>query len=67
MRIKADELETGPLNVKGLELSIGKVVEKWEEEPGPTPMPDIAALREWDHKLLKKYKHILLKKHSLSE
>jgi acetyl-CoA decarbonylase/synthase complex subunit alpha len=60
MHIKADELGTELFKAKGLELSIGKVVEKWEEEPGPTPMPDIAALREWDHKLLKKYKPFYL-------
>ena len=55
-RIKLDELETGLVRAKGLELTIGKIIEEWEEEAGPTPMPEIGALREWDLKLLNKYK-----------
>jgi acetyl-CoA decarbonylase/synthase complex subunit alpha len=43
--------------VKNLELSIGKVVDdSWKEPMGPTPMPGLTALREWDMKLLNKYK-----------
>lgn len=55
-KLKVDELETDTLKAKGLELTIGKIVEEWEETPGPTPMPSIETLRDWDHKLLKKYK-----------
>jgi len=54
-RIKVDELETDIVRAKGLEFTIGRIIEEWGEEPGPTPMPSIAALREWDFKLLKKY------------
>ncbi|MFH1328007.1 MAG: CO dehydrogenase/acetyl-CoA synthase complex subunit alpha [Candidatus Bathyarchaeota archaeon] len=54
-QIKIDELKTDLVKAKGLVFNIGKIVEEWEEKPGPTPMPDITALREWDHKLLKKY------------
>lgn len=59
-RIKLDELVTDLIRAKGLELTIGKIVKEWEEEPGPTPMPGIETLREWDLKLLKKYKPFYL-------
>ena len=44
--------------IKNLEVSIGKVInDNYTEEPmGPTPMPSITALRDWDMKLLTKYK-----------
>ena len=60
VRMKIDELGTDILKAKGFELSVGRVVEEWEETPGPNPMPDISTLREWDHKLLKKYKPFYL-------
>lgn len=59
-RIKLDELETDLVRVKGLELTIGKIIEEWEEKAGPTPMPEMGALREWDLKLLNKYKPFYL-------
>lgn len=55
-RIKLEELSTDVFRVKGLEFTIGKIIEEWEEAPGPTPMPAIETLREWDLKLLKKYR-----------
>jgi acetyl-CoA decarbonylase/synthase complex subunit alpha len=43
--------------IKNLELSIGKVVnDNYTEPMGPTPMPSVTALRDWDMKLLTKYK-----------
>ncbi|MCW4046211.1 MAG: CO dehydrogenase/acetyl-CoA synthase complex subunit alpha [Candidatus Bathyarchaeota archaeon] len=43
--------------IKNLELSIGKVVdESWAEPMGPTPMPSLTTLRDWDMKLLNRYK-----------
>ncbi|MGQ9726846.1 MAG: CO dehydrogenase/acetyl-CoA synthase complex subunit alpha, partial [Candidatus Bathycorpusculaceae bacterium] len=43
--------------IKNLELSIGRIVEeKWTEKMGPTPFPSLTALREWDMKLLQRYK-----------
>lgn len=43
--------------VKNLELSIGKFVDdSWAEPMGPTPMPSLTTLRDWDMKLLNKYK-----------
>ncbi len=55
-KIKLKELVTDTLKVKGLEFTVGKIIEEWEETPGPTPMPGMDTLREWDLKLLKKYK-----------
>ena len=59
-RIKLDELETGLIRAKGLEFTIGRIIEEWEEAPGPTPMPEMGALREWDLRLLNKYKPFYL-------
>ncbi len=43
--------------IKNFELSIGKVVnENYTEPMGPTPMPSMTTLRDWDMKLLAKYK-----------
>jgi len=43
--------------IKNLQLSIGRVTEETPEEPlGPTPFPSLTTLREWDMKLLKRYK-----------
>jgi len=43
---------------KNLKISIGEVEEEreYKEPEGPTPNPDIADLREWDLKLLNRYK-----------
>ncbi|AGK61993.1 acetyl-CoA decarbonylase/synthase alpha subunit [Archaeoglobus sulfaticallidus PM70-1] len=46
--------------LKNVSIKIGKVVEEEEEKEwapmGPTPMPGIATLRDWDFLLLKRYK-----------
>jgi acetyl-CoA decarbonylase/synthase complex subunit alpha len=47
--------------IKNLELSVGKVVDdSWAEPMGPTPMPSLITLRDWDLKLLNKYKPFYL-------
>jgi acetyl-CoA decarbonylase/synthase complex subunit alpha len=57
VRVKIGEMKTSTGLVKNLELSIGKIVDdSWEEPMGPTPMPSLTALRDWDMKLLNKYK-----------
>ena len=57
MRIKIGELKSDLGLFKDLEVSIGKVVsEEWLEEAGPTPFPTITDLRDWDLKLLQRYK-----------
>ena len=55
--MKIDELKTDIGTVKNLELSIGKLFEEaWAEPMGPTPFPSLTTLREWDLKLLQRYK-----------
>ncbi len=55
--VKIGELKTDIGILKNLELSIGKIIEEtWEEKQGPTPFPSITDLREWDFKLLSRYR-----------
>ncbi|MEM2972234.1 MAG: CO dehydrogenase/acetyl-CoA synthase complex subunit alpha [Candidatus Bathyarchaeia archaeon] len=55
--VKIDELKTDVGLVKNLEVSIGKVVEEELAEPmGPTPFPSLTALRDWDIRILQRYK-----------
>jgi len=57
VQVKIKELKTNVATVKDLELSVGRLVtETWTEPMGPTPFPSITTLREWDHKLLQRYK-----------
>ena len=49
------------MSAKDLEMSIGKVSEETLTEfQGPTPFPNITDLREWDFKLLQRYKPFYL-------
>jgi acetyl-CoA decarbonylase/synthase complex subunit alpha len=57
LRVKIEEMKTNMGLIKNFELSIGKVVdESWTEPMGPTPMPSLTTLRDWDMKLLNRYK-----------
>ena len=57
VHIKIDEMKTNSGLIKNLELSIGKVInDNYTEHMGPTPMPSMTTLRDWDMKLLNKYK-----------
>jgi acetyl-CoA decarbonylase/synthase complex subunit alpha len=57
VHVKIDEMKTTMGLIKNFELSIGKVVdESWAEPMGPTPMPSLTTLRDWDMKLLNRYK-----------
>jgi acetyl-CoA decarbonylase/synthase complex subunit alpha len=61
VHVKIDEMKTSTGLVKNLELSIGKVVDdSWAEPMGPTPMPGLTTLRDWDLTLLNKYKPFYL-------
>jgi acetyl-CoA decarbonylase/synthase complex subunit alpha len=61
VNVKIDELKTDIGIFKNLQLSIGKLAEeKWAEPMGPTPFPSLTALREWDMKLLQRYKPFYL-------
>ena len=49
VRMKIGEMKTSTGLIKNLELSIGKVVDdSWTEPMGPTPMPGLTTLRDWD-------------------
>ncbi|MGA2683109.1 MAG: CO dehydrogenase/acetyl-CoA synthase complex subunit alpha [Candidatus Bathyarchaeia archaeon] len=57
VNVKIDELKTNNSLIKNLQVSIGKVVnENYTEPMGPTPMPSMSTLRDWDMKLLNRYK-----------
>ncbi|MGQ9640084.1 MAG: CO dehydrogenase/acetyl-CoA synthase complex subunit alpha [Candidatus Bathyarchaeia archaeon] len=59
--LKLEELKTELAQVKGLEIAIGRIIEEeWAEPVGPTPSPSLATLRDWDLKLLKKYRPMYL-------
>jgi len=61
VHIKLGKFKSDISFIKNLELSIGKVVEEtWAEPMGPTPFPSLTALREWDLKLLQRYKPFYL-------
>lgn len=55
--MKVDELKSDMGLIRNLEISIGKVTfDSWMEPMGPTPFPSITTLRDWDMKLLQRYK-----------
>ena len=60
LSIKVDELKTSTALFKNLQITIGRVEEEWEEPLGPTPMPSMTTLRDWDLKLLQRYKPLYL-------
>ncbi len=61
VHMKIKELKTDVGVIKDLDLSFGRVFEEtWAEPVGPTPFPSTADLREWDFKLLQKYKPFYL-------
>jgi acetyl-CoA decarbonylase/synthase complex subunit alpha len=57
VHVKIDEMKTTTGLIKNLEVSIGRVIDdSWTEPMGPTPMPSMSTLRDWDMKLLNRYK-----------
>ena len=61
VHVKIEELKTDVGIIKNLDVSIGRIVEEtWEENVGPTPLPSITSLRDWDFKLLQRYKPFYL-------
>lgn len=57
LNVKLKELKTDIGVFKDIEISVGKIYdETWTEPLGPTPNPSITDLREWDFKLLQRYK-----------
>ncbi|MEM2897311.1 MAG: CO dehydrogenase/acetyl-CoA synthase complex subunit alpha [Candidatus Bathyarchaeia archaeon] len=61
LHLRINELKTELAEIKGLEVSLGKLIEEgWLEPIGPTPFPSITDLRDWDLKLLKRYRPFYL-------
>jgi len=61
LHVKIGELKSDLGLIKNLELSVGKIAEEtWAEPMGPTPFPSLTTLREWDVKLLQRYKPFYL-------
>ncbi len=58
MSEKEEETKTElpDMGLGNIQINIGDLIEDWEEEEGPTPFPSLESLREWDLKLLKRYK-----------
>ncbi len=57
LNLKLGELKTDIGVFKDLEISIGRIYEDtWKETIGPTPYLSITDLREWDFKILQRYK-----------
>ncbi|MEM2338576.1 MAG: CO dehydrogenase/acetyl-CoA synthase complex subunit alpha [Nitrososphaerales archaeon] len=55
--VKLDKLKSELAEISNLQLSIGRVItEEWIEPMGPTPAPTLTTLRDWDYKLLQRYK-----------
>ncbi len=56
--LKLKKLKTPTLEIDGLELAIGRLLEEeeWAEPVGPTPKPGITDLRAWDRRVLERYK-----------
>jgi len=59
--MKRKEIKTDVAVLKDFELTVGKMQEEtWTEQEGPTPFPSMTDLRDWDFKLLQKYKPFYL-------
>ena len=59
--MKRKEIKTDITVLKDFKLSVGKILEEtWDEPMGPTPFPSITDLREWDFKLLQRYRPFYL-------
>ena len=57
LKIRIDELSSALGTVKGLEFEVGRIHDDtWDEPMGPTPFPSISTFRNWDRKLLSRYK-----------
>lgn len=57
LNLRLKELKTELGTFKDLEISIGRIFEEtWTEPVGPSPYPSITDLREWDHRILQRYK-----------
>ena len=57
LKVRIDELSSTLGMFKGLEIEVGRILDStWDEPMGPTPFPSVGTLRNWDRKLLERYK-----------
>ena len=57
LKLKIDELSSALGTFKGLQIEVGRIHDdEWEEPMGPTPFPSVGTFRDWDRKLLERYK-----------
>ena len=57
LKVKIDELSSTLGLFKGIEIEVGRIQDStWDEPMGPTPFPSVGTLRNWDRKLLDRYK-----------
>ncbi len=55
-KIKIEKLASKVFEAEDLTIEIGDVEEYWDEPMGPAPAPKISDLRDWDFRLLNRYK-----------
>ncbi|KXB05709.1 hypothetical protein AKJ49_00305 [candidate division MSBL1 archaeon SCGC-AAA382A03] len=57
-RLKIEKLESENLSIENLDLTVGETIDETADwEPlGPTPYPGLTDLRDWDLKLMERYK-----------
>jgi len=61
INLRVKKLETDFGSISDLQVSIGRLIDEgWNEPPGETPFPGISAFRDWDRKLLTRYKPFYL-------
>lgn len=61
VKLKIDELTSDTTSLKNLEITLGRIIdETWKETMGPTQFPSSVDLRDWDFKLLNRYKPFYL-------
>ena len=57
LKLKFSELSSAIGTFKGVEIEVGRIFEEdWEEKLGPTPFPGLGTFRNWDRRLLERYK-----------
>ena len=57
LKVRIDELSSTLGLFKGIEIEVGRIQDStWDEPMGPTPFPSVGTLRNWDRKLLDRYK-----------
>jgi acetyl-CoA decarbonylase/synthase complex subunit alpha len=61
INLRVKKLETDFGHISDLQVTIGRLIDEgWPEIPGNTPFPSITTFRDWDRKLLGRYKPFYL-------